>query len=138
MGSSSRRWLNQSTHSSVAYSTSSIPLPRTAPADELALVEADDRLGQSIVERVSFGPDRVHDAGLTEALGVADREVLPRFKRSSQRYRVDQSVELFGQTKAETTTRIRNTTPHAGEPVKTRSVSATNAPRVTAEANRPE
>jgi hypothetical protein len=51
-------------------------LPRAAPADQLGLVEPDDHLGQGVVIRIALGPGRVHGAGLTEALGVADREVL--------------------------------------------------------------
>ena len=45
-------------------------------ADHLGLVEADDRLGQGVVVGVAAAADRGLDAGLGEALGVADREVL--------------------------------------------------------------
>src|SRR3712207_218516 len=50
--SRSRRWLNQSTHSSVANSTSWRPSRATA-ADQLGLVQPDDDLGQGVVERVT-------------------------------------------------------------------------------------
>jgi hypothetical protein len=39
------------------------PLPGATPADQLGLVEADDRLGQSVVIRVAFGPNRGDRAG---------------------------------------------------------------------------
>jgi hypothetical protein len=58
--------------------------PGAAVADEFGLVEPDDRLGQRIVVRVTFGADGVDDADLGEAFGVADREVLGGFNRSSQ------------------------------------------------------
>src|SRR6266508_1823177 len=50
--------------------------PGAAPADELGLAQADDRLGQSVVVRVPSGADRRHPARFGQALGVADRQVL--------------------------------------------------------------
>jgi hypothetical protein len=44
-------------------------------ADDLGLVEADHALGESVVVRVAAAPDRGLDAGLGQALGVADREI---------------------------------------------------------------
>jgi hypothetical protein len=84
MGSSNRRWLNQSTHSSVAYSTASNDRhgPRrwitSAPSAKLrtGFVKAVDRLGQSIVIAVANAADRWLDAGFGEAFGVSDRDVL--------------------------------------------------------------
>ena len=50
--------------------------PRSAPPDDLGLVEAVDRLGQGVVVAVADAADRGLDAGIGEALGVADRDVL--------------------------------------------------------------
>ena len=50
--------------------------PRPPPVDHLGLVEAVDRLGQSVVVTVADAADRRLDAGLGEALGVLDRHVL--------------------------------------------------------------
>jgi hypothetical protein len=50
--------------------------PGAAPADQLGLVQADDRLGQGVVVAVAAGADRGDRAGLGEAFGVADRQVL--------------------------------------------------------------
>jgi len=44
--------------------------------DDLCLVEADDGLGQRIVIGVAAGTDRADCAGVGEALGVANCEVL--------------------------------------------------------------
>ena len=44
--------------------------------DHLGLVEAVDRLGQGVVVAVADAADRGLDAGLGQALGVADRDVL--------------------------------------------------------------
>src|SRR2546425_1721359 len=51
-------------------------LPRTTPADEFGLVQPDDRLGEGVIERVAAAAHRGHGAGLGQALGVADRQVL--------------------------------------------------------------
>ena len=50
--------------------------PGAAVADELGLVEPDDRLGEGVVVRVALRADRVDRAGLGEAFGVANREIL--------------------------------------------------------------
>ena len=84
MGSSSRRLLNQSTHSSVANSTASKTAPWSAPVDHLGLVEAVDRFGESVVVAIADAADRGLDAGLRQALGVSNADVLGGFKRSSQ------------------------------------------------------
>jgi hypothetical protein len=49
--------------------------PRAAVADELGLVEPDDRFGEGIVVRVAPRPDRVDGACFGQALGVANREI---------------------------------------------------------------
>ena len=87
MGSSSRRLLNQSTHSSVANSTASQRPPRPAPMDHLGLVEPVDRLGERVVVAVADAADRGLDAGLGQALGVLDRDVLRRRDPSDGRGR---------------------------------------------------
>ena len=76
IGSSSLLLLNQSTHSSVANSTCFEVAPRPAPPDHLGLVEAVDGLGEGVVVAVADTADRRLDAGLGEALGVFDRDVL--------------------------------------------------------------
>jgi hypothetical protein len=48
--------------------------PGATPADQLGLVQADDRLGQRVVVGVAAGADRGDRAGLGEAFGVADGE----------------------------------------------------------------
>ena len=53
--------------------------------DDLGFVEAVDRLGESIVIGVADAADGRLDAGLSQALGVFDRDVLGKFKWSSQR-----------------------------------------------------
>ena len=58
--------------------------PGPALADQLGLVQADDRLRQRVVVRGAYAADRGFDAGLSEPLRVADRDVLPRLKWSSQ------------------------------------------------------
>ena len=50
--------------------------PGAAPADHLSLEQADDRLGESIVEAVADAADRGLDAGVGQPLGVADRDIL--------------------------------------------------------------
>jgi len=50
--------------------------PRPAPMDDLGLIEAIDRLGEGIVVAVADTADRRLDAGLGEALGIFDRDVL--------------------------------------------------------------
>jgi len=45
-------------------------------ANDFCLVETDDRLGEGIVVRVAPGTDRAGRAGVGEALGVANGEVL--------------------------------------------------------------
>src|SRR5690606_17986360 len=50
--------------------------PGAAGLDEFGLVEPVDRLGQGVVVGVPDGPDGGGDAGLGQALGVADGYVL--------------------------------------------------------------
>ena len=50
--------------------------PRAATMNDLCFVEAVDRLGESIVIGVADAADGWLDAGLGEALGVFDRDVL--------------------------------------------------------------
>src|SRR3954467_12231601 len=58
--------------------------PRPASVDHLGLVEAVDRLRERIVKTVADAADRGLDARRSQALGVANRDILPEFKRSSQ------------------------------------------------------
>jgi hypothetical protein len=53
--------------------------------DDLGLVETVDRLGESIVITVADAAHRRLDARLHQPLGILDRDVLGRFKWSSQR-----------------------------------------------------
>ena len=57
-------------------------LPGATPADQLGLVQADDRLGQRIVERVATRADRAGRAGVGQPLGVADRQLVAGPDRS--------------------------------------------------------
>ena len=50
--------------------------PRPPLSDHLRFVEADDRLGESIVVAVADASDGGRDPGLGEALAVFDRDVL--------------------------------------------------------------
>src|SRR5581483_6788217 len=50
--------------------------PGASSSDQFGLVEADGGLGQGVVVAVASGPDRRHGAGVGEAFGVADGEVL--------------------------------------------------------------
>ena len=45
-------------------------------ANHLRLVQPDDRLGQGVVIRIANAPHRLLDAGLGQAFGVADGQVL--------------------------------------------------------------
>jgi hypothetical protein len=53
--------------------------------DELGLIEAIDRLGESVVVGIADAANRRLDAGVRQTLGILDRDVLGRFKWSSQR-----------------------------------------------------
>ena len=74
IGSRSRQLLNQSTHSSVAYST--VSNDRAAAMDDLGLEQADHRLGEGVVIGIPDTADRRFDTGLGETLAVFDRDVL--------------------------------------------------------------
>jgi hypothetical protein len=50
--------------------------PGTAPPGELGLVQADARLGERVVVRVTDAAHRRLDAGLCQAFGVTDRQIL--------------------------------------------------------------
>jgi hypothetical protein len=50
--------------------------PGAVLANDLGLVEPDDRLGQGVVVGISHASHRRLDAGLGQALRVADRQVL--------------------------------------------------------------
>ena len=52
--------------------------PRAAGADQLGLVQAVDRLGQRVVDRVARGADRGHRALVGRALGGADTAAVDR------------------------------------------------------------
>ena len=79
VGSSSRRWLHQSTHSSVANSTAC--LSRQGPRRWITSVlkQTDDRLGRGIIITVADAADGRLDPGRGKPLGVADRDVLSGF-----------------------------------------------------------
>ena len=70
------RWLNQSTHSRVNWFEVVESTPWSPVADQFGLVEADDRLGQGVIEAVASGSDRGHRSVLGEPFGVTDSEVL--------------------------------------------------------------
>ena len=72
MGSSSRRWLNQSTHSRVAFSTAS----KDRQGPRRCLVEPTDRFGQSVVVAIVYAANRRFDSSLREALSVFDGHLL--------------------------------------------------------------
>src|SRR6476646_6674944 len=80
IGSNSRRLLNQSTHSSVAYST--VSNDRHGPRRWMTSV-----LNRPITVSASASDaaDRRLDTRLGELLAVFNRDVLGRFKWSSQR-----------------------------------------------------
>ena len=50
--------------------------PRSAPMDNLGLVEPVDRLGESVVVGIAHTADRALDACLRQTLGVADADIL--------------------------------------------------------------
>ena len=54
--------------------------------------QAVEALGHGVIERIAAGSDRGDFVVRGQALGVADGQVLPRFKGSSQRCCVRQSV----------------------------------------------
>ncbi len=66
--------------------------PRSLPADQLGLVQADRGLGHRVVVAVPDAPNRRCDAVLGETLGVDDRGGLTGFKRSSQHWPVGVTV----------------------------------------------
>lgn len=76
MGSSSRRWVNQSTRSRVAYSTASNASKRPAPVKQLGRVNAIDCLRQGVVLAVGDTTDRRLDAHFSNAFGLADEDML--------------------------------------------------------------
>ena len=50
--------------------------PRASRSNHLRLVQPNDGLGQGVVIRIANAPHRLLDAGLGQALGVADGEIL--------------------------------------------------------------
>ena len=50
--------------------------PGAAPADQLSLVQPNDRLGQGVVIGVPAGTDRGDRPGLGQAFGVANGQLL--------------------------------------------------------------
>ena len=78
--------MNQSTQSSVASPDRCDGAPRLTTVDDFGFVETDDRFDQGVVIRVAVTVHGGLDPGLGETFGVANREVLTRFKGSSQRY----------------------------------------------------
>lgn len=68
--------MNQATHSSIASSTSSTPRHGPSRRTSSVFVQANERLGQSVVVGVALAPDRWLDASIGQPLGVAIRQVL--------------------------------------------------------------
>ena len=79
--------LNQSMYSATAISRSSMLSPRPPVADQFGLEQRVERLGHGVVVGIPFAANGRDGAGLGQALGVTDRDVLPGFKGSSQRLR---------------------------------------------------
>ena len=50
--------------------------PRASVSNHLGLVQPDDGLREGVVIRIANAPDRLLDAGLGQAFGVADGQVL--------------------------------------------------------------
>ena len=67
-------------------------LPRPQPSDDFRFEQADDGLGQGIVVRVADAAHGGFDSCFRQPLRVANTEILPRFKGSSQRMRFDGSL----------------------------------------------
>jgi len=74
MGSSSRRLLIQSAHSSIANATASNDRlerpPRPARMDDLGLIETVDGLSEHIVVAVANASNRRPDTRLRQAFGI--------------------------------------------------------------------
>jgi hypothetical protein len=72
--------------------------------DHFGLVEAVDGLGQRVVVGIADAADGRFDPGFGEVLGVADRDVLGGFNRSSQHLDKgecdDYSKATFGSVRA--------------------------------------
>ena len=66
--------------------------PGSSSSDDFGPVEAVDRFSHRVIERIADGSDRWFNAGLGEVLGVPDRQILLRFKGSSQHCLVGGSV----------------------------------------------
>ena len=81
MGSRSRRLLNPFQRRELDGLERA---PWSTSVDHLGLVETVDRFGESIVVAVADATDGGLDAGLRQALGVSNADVLGGFKRSSQ------------------------------------------------------
>ncbi len=65
--------------------------PGASPVDHLGLEEADHRLGERVIVAVADAADGGFDAGVGEALGILDRDVLGATVAV-----MDQSVALCG------------------------------------------
>ena len=76
MGAKSRRLLNQSTYSRVAYSTASKDRHGPRRMDDLGLLKAIDRLAQGAVAAVANAPYRRLDPSFGKALGIFHRDIL--------------------------------------------------------------
>jgi hypothetical protein len=81
--------------------------PRAAATDQLGLVQAVDRLGQSVVVGVALGPDRGDGAFGGQALGVADRQVLGCTPRSEWCTRPSRPASWRAQTAISRASRAR-------------------------------
>ena len=84
MGSRSRRWLNQSTYSRVAYSTWSRSFHGARFVDEFCLVQTNDGLREGVVVRIPNRADRWFDAGFRQPVRVANGQILGGFNWWSQ------------------------------------------------------
>ena len=61
--------------------------PRSASADNLGLVEPNDRFGEGIVVRISGRSHRSLDTALGKPFAVADGQILGGFNRSLQHFK---------------------------------------------------
>ena len=58
--------------------------PGSPVADQFSFVETDGGLCQGIVKAVSFASHRCHDLTFGQPVGIANGQILLRFKGSSQ------------------------------------------------------
>ena len=139
--------MNQSTQTSVAYSTSSTLRHGPRPND-LGLVQAVDGPGEGVVVRAADAADRAFDARCSETLGVANRRALraavamvheavdigPRVQRLLERIEREVALERARHPPADDATRETSTTnaTYANPTQSRRALRRTRRPRVRA------